>query len=236
MKLLQQTSSNLLNHRDEAHNYFLVHYVDDPDSLFHIAANQLQQEFPQKPKWVTPPEGKSARHKVPSNTWLCNKTADTIVGSMGLPAGSEVVVSGESQTVTLGGGLTEFRKVQVFKAGSGTVKDSANQVMTNASKGATGWLAKSKIGVGLAAEPSIPIEFKDDVPVVNRNANPIPVQAGEIIGHWGEHELATWISENFINKRWSPKNTLYKMRWNPAAPATGQYATDINWALAKKMI
>ncbi|WP_435955984.1 N-acetylglucosaminidase [Dryocola sp. BD626] len=45
---------------------------------------------------------------------------------------------------------------------------------------------------------------------------------------------ARWISENFINKKGISKNTLYKMRWNPAAPATGQYATDINWALAQK--
>ncbi|MGY4091216.1 hypothetical protein [Aeromonas hydrophila] len=191
VKLVGQEVKNLFNHNDEPHDYYLVHYVDDPDSLFHIAASQLRQEFPQKPKWMTPPEGKPARHKVPGNTWL-RKTADTTVGSMGLPAGSEVVVSSEPpQMVNLNGGTTEFRKVQVFKAGSGTVKDSANQVMTNASKGATGWLAKSKIGAGLAAEPSIPIEFKDDAPVVNRNANPIPVQAGEIIGHWGEHELAT---------------------------------------------
>lgn len=191
VKLVGQEVKNLLNHKDEPHDYYLVHYVDDPDSLFHIAASQLQQEFPQKPKWMTPPEGKPARCKIPGNTWL-RKTADTTVGSMGLPAGSEVVVSSElPQMVNLNGGTTEFRKVQVFKAGSGTVKDSANQVMTNASKEATGWLAKSKIGAGLAAEPSIPIEFKDDAPVVNRNTNPIPVQAGEIIGHWGEHELAT---------------------------------------------
>lgn len=190
VKLVGQEVKNLLNHKDEPHDYYLVHYVDDPDSLFHIAASQLQQEFPQKPKWMTPPEGKPARHKVPGNTWL-RKTADTTVGSMGLPAGSEVVVSSElPQMVNLNGGTTEFRKVQVFKAGSGTVKDSANQVMTNASKGATGWLAKSKMGAGLTAEPSIPVEFKDDA-VVDRSANPIPVQAGEIIGHWGEHELAT---------------------------------------------
>lgn len=45
---------------------------------------------------------------------------------------------------------------------------------------------------------------------------------------------ARWISEYFINKKGIAKNTLYKMRWNPAAPATGQYATDINWALAQK--
>ncbi|MBC6485711.1 pesticin C-terminus-like muramidase [Aeromonas hydrophila] len=190
VKLVGQEVKNLFNHNDEPHDYYLVHYVDDPDSLFHIAASQLQQEFPQKPKWMTPPEGKPARHKVPGNTWL-RKTADTTVGSMGLPAGSEVVVSTESpQMVNLNGGTTEFRKVQMFKAGSGTVKDSANQVMTNASKGATGWLAKSKMGAGLTAEPSIPVEFKDDA-VVDRSANPIPVQAGEIIGHWGEHELAT---------------------------------------------
>ena len=190
VRLLQQTPSNLLNHRDEAHNYFLVHYVDEPNSPFYIAQSQLQHEYPQKPTWMTPPEGKPARHKVPSNTWL-RKTADTTVGSMGLPAGSEVVVSSEPpQMVNLNGGTTEFRKVQVFKTGSGTVKDSANQVMTNASKGAVGWLAKSKMGAGLTAEPSIPVEFKDDA-VVDRSANPIPVQAGEIIGHWGEHELAT---------------------------------------------
>ncbi|HDO1310718.1 pesticin C-terminus-like muramidase [Aeromonas veronii] len=190
VKLVGQEVKNLLNHKDEPHDYYLVHYVDDPDSLFHIAASQLQQEFPQKPTWMTPPEGKPARHKVPGNTWL-RKSADTTAESLGLPAGSEVVISGEpAQMISINGGTTEFRKVQVFKVGSGTVKDSANQVMTNASKGAVGWLAKSKMGAGLTAEPSIPVEFKDDA-VVDRSANPIPVQAGEIIGHWGEHELAT---------------------------------------------
>ncbi len=198
VKLVGQEVKSLLNHKDEPHDYYLVHYVDDPDSLFHIAASQLQQEFPQKPKWMTPPEGKPARHKIPGNTWL-RKTAGTTVGSMGLPAGSEVVVSSEPpQMVNLNGGTTEFRKVQVFKAGSGTVKDSANQVMLNASKGAVGWLAKSKMGAELAAEPSIPVEFKEDAPVVNRSANPIPVQAGEIIGHWGEHELATAGASGFV--------------------------------------
>ncbi|MCX9134120.1 hypothetical protein OKS68_16755 [Aeromonas veronii] len=191
VKLVDQEVKNLLNHKDEPHDYYLVHYVDDPDSLFHIAASQLQQEYPQKPTWMTPPEGKPARHKIPGNTWL-RKSADTTAESLGLPAGSEVVVSSEPpQMVNLNGGTTEFRKVQVFKTGSGTVKDSANQVMTNAGKGTVGWLAKSKMGGGLTAEPSTPVEFKDDAPVVNRSANPIPVQAGEIIGHWGEHELAT---------------------------------------------
>jgi hypothetical protein len=190
VKLLQQTPSNLLNHRDEAHNYFLVHYIDEPNSLFYIAESQLQQEYPQKPKWMTPPEGKPARHGIPSNTWL-RQSANTTAGSLGLPAGSEVVVSSESQMVTINGGPTEFRKVQVFKVGSGAVKDSANQVMTNASKGAIGWLAKSKMGAGLAAEPSITVEFKEGASVVDRCENPIAVQAGEVIGHWGEHELAT---------------------------------------------
>ncbi|MGY4020681.1 hypothetical protein [Aeromonas sobria] len=197
VKLLQQTPSNLLNHRDEPHNYFLVHYVDEPNSLFYIAESQLQQEYPQKPKWMTPPEGKPARHGIPSNTWL-RQSANTTAGSLGLPAGSEVVVSGEPQMVNINGGPTEFRKVQVFKVGSGTVKDSANQVMTNASKGAIGWLAKSKMGAGLAAEPSIPVEFKEGASVVDRSENPIAVQAGEVIGHWGEHELATAGASGFV--------------------------------------
>lgn len=198
VKLLQQTPSNLLNHRDEPHNYFLVHYVDEPNSLFYIAESQLQQEYPQKPKWMTPPEGKPARHGIPSNTWL-RQSANTTAGSLGLPAGSEVVVSSEPpKMVNINGGPTEFRKVQVFKVGSGTVKDSANKVMTNAGKGAIGWLAKSKMGAGLAAEASIPVEFTDDAPVVDRSANPIPVQAGEVIGHWGEHELATAGASGFV--------------------------------------
>ena len=45
---------------------------------------------------MTPQEGKPARHKIPSNAWL-RKTADTTTGSLGLPVGSEVVVSSESQ-------------------------------------------------------------------------------------------------------------------------------------------
>ncbi len=47
VKLVGQEVKNLFNHNDEPHDYYLVHYVDDPDSLFHIAASQLQQEFPQ---------------------------------------------------------------------------------------------------------------------------------------------------------------------------------------------
>uniref|UniRef100_UPI0036D3DD6A N-acetylglucosaminidase n=1 Tax=Pantoea sp. sgz302252 TaxID=3341827 RepID=UPI0036D3DD6A len=42
---------------------------------------------------------------------------------------------------------------------------------------------------------------------------------------------AKWISDKFVNG--GGQNTLYKMRWNPAAPGTHQYATDINWAVAQ---
>ena len=39
-----------------------------------------------------------------------------------------------------------------------------------------------------------------------------------------------YISEGYINNESYKQNTLYKMRWNPAKPATHQYATDIGWA------
>ena len=39
---------------------------------------------------------------------------------------------------------------------------------------------------------------------------------------------ASFISNNYIH---AGQDTLYKMRWNPAAPATHQYATDIGWAV-----
>ncbi|MEN0644748.1 SH3 domain-containing protein [Alkalicoccobacillus gibsonii] len=38
---------------------------------------------------------------------------------------------------------------------------------------------------------------------------------------------AKFVGNNYISKG---QNTLYKMRWNPDAPATHQYATDIGWA------
>ncbi|MCM2675717.1 SH3 domain-containing protein [Alkalicoccobacillus plakortidis] len=38
---------------------------------------------------------------------------------------------------------------------------------------------------------------------------------------------AKFVGNNYIAKG---QNTLYKMRWNPDAPATHQYATDIGWA------
>ncbi|NLJ19254.1 glucosaminidase domain-containing protein, partial [Globicatella sulfidifaciens] len=40
-------------------------------------------------------------------------------------------------------------------------------------------------------------------------------------------EGAQFVSGNYFGRG---QNTLYKMRWNPAAPGTYQYATDIGWA------
>jgi len=37
---------------------------------------------------------------------------------------------------------------------------------------------------------------------------------------------AEWISQKFVHQK---QNTLYKMRWNPAHPASHQYATAVNW-------
>ncbi|WP_010648267.1 SH3 domain-containing protein [Oceanobacillus massiliensis] len=41
---------------------------------------------------------------------------------------------------------------------------------------------------------------------------------------------AAFIGNNYIN---SGQNTLYKMRWNPDAPGSHQYATDVAWAVAQ---
>lgn len=39
---------------------------------------------------------------------------------------------------------------------------------------------------------------------------------------------ASFIASGYVSQG---QDTIYKMRWNPAAPATHQYATDIGWAL-----
>jgi len=41
---------------------------------------------------------------------------------------------------------------------------------------------------------------------------------------------AQFIGRDYINHPTYMQDTLYKMRWNPSAPATHQYATDIGWA------
>lgn len=184
------------NEKNESQPYQLAHYAvpkaGDPE-LFYIAAKYINAECKTKPNWLIPPESKPARYTVPNNTWL-RKTADSTEESTGVPASSEVVLLGEQQMVTINGALTDFRQVQVFKVGNGTVKNSANQVMANASKGSIGWLAKNKFGAALTAESSIPIEFDK---VVLRDSNPIAVQAGEVIGHWGEHQVATLSMSGF---------------------------------------
>ena len=184
------------NEKNESQPYQLAHYAvpkaGDPE-LFYIAAKYINAECKTKPNWLIPPESKPARYTVPNNTWL-RKTADSTEESTGVPASSEVVLLGEQQMVTINGGLTDFRQVQVFKAGSGTVKNSDNQVMANASKDSIGWLTKNKLGAALTAESSIPIDFDK---VVLRDSNPIAVQAGEVIGHWGEHQVATLSTSGF---------------------------------------
>ena len=40
-----------------------------------------------------------------------------------------------------------------------------------------------------------------------------------------------WISENYVNHSGHRQNTLYDIIWNPEAPGTHQYATDISWAI-----
>ncbi len=42
---------------------------------------------------------------------------------------------------------------------------------------------------------------------------------------------ARWIAQNYIYRKGSRQNTLYKMRWNPLSPGTHQYATDVGWAV-----
>lgn len=41
---------------------------------------------------------------------------------------------------------------------------------------------------------------------------------------------AKYIAEKYINNPKEKRDTLYKMKWNPFAPGTYQYATDIGWA------
>ncbi|MCR1900319.1 N-acetylglucosaminidase, partial [Irregularibacter muris] len=47
---------------------------------------------------------------------------------------------------------------------------------------------------------------------------------------------AKFIAEGYVHHQSYKQDTLYKMRWNPANPATHQYATDIGWAVKQARI
>lgn len=47
---------------------------------------------------------------------------------------------------------------------------------------------------------------------------------------------AKFISEYYVNSAENRQNTIYKMRWNPDAPATHQYAGDVSWATMQAVI
>ncbi|MGL5758852.1 hypothetical protein, partial [Plesiomonas sp.] len=123
---------------------------------------------------------------VTRNSWL-RRTLNSTENSWRLPLGSEVILSGEQAPGTVIGGLGSFYKVDVFSCATEQVKDSANQVMNNASKGEAGWILGNRLGPALAAETYPAIELDK---TVDRSENPIKVTAGELIGHWGEHETA----------------------------------------------
>lgn len=175
------------NARHESHAYQLASYSTpqsgDPQA-FYVAVQHIKAERKAQPAWMTPPASKPERYTTRGNAWLRAEPSASTEGLLGLPAHSEVVVMSEpSRRVTLNGSPTELVKVEVFKAVSGPVTDSAGHPMTHATAGAQGWLAKRLLGQQLAAETSVAI-----VPnrVVDRSNQPITVQAGELIGHWGE--------------------------------------------------
>ncbi|GAA4499118.1 pesticin C-terminus-like muramidase [Pseudaeromonas paramecii] len=179
-----------LNDRHQRHRYQLVRYKTpmpgEPEAFF-IATQFLQAEQPQRPAWMTPPEAKPERYRTASNSWI-RQIPSPNSPLRGLPAHSEVVTLAEPSTmIALGGGLKEFVKVQIYQAGSGTVKDGGGHVMTNGAPGECYWLAAERLGSLLPAETPEPIQ-RDRV--VDCQQSPIPVKAGDLIGHWGEHEYA----------------------------------------------
>jgi len=94
-------------------------------------------------------------------------------------------------------------------------------------------------GIVVNVVNSIPVESKITynmfgIGAFDQNANKLGSERAYKEG-WFTPEAAIdggikFISCDYINKVNGKQNTLYKMRWNPASPATHQYATDIGWA------
>ena len=114
VEILQPDPVYHLNPQNVVEAFNLVRYVAQPDALFYIAANQLNLEHPDKPRWMVSAEDKPVRRLVGDNTRLL-QAPGALEGDLALPAGSEVVITGESRMVAAGGGMTEFSPVRVFK-------------------------------------------------------------------------------------------------------------------------
>ncbi|PJG59633.1 hypothetical protein CUC53_06250 [Aeromonas cavernicola] len=179
--------SDYRNHNNEMHACYLVSYADTPSEYFYIAASRLTQVRPSKPDWMTPPEDKPARHVILRNT-IVRLHADLTDNGVGLAAGSEIEAPVLSVKIIAGqGGVIPMCQVRVYLAGQGQVKNSQAQPMTQASKGTIGWIKLSDLGQAIASV-NYPATELDKV--VDLRQSPIKVTAGELIGHWGEHETA----------------------------------------------
>ncbi|MGY3929548.1 Phage-related lysozyme (muraminidase) [Aeromonas encheleia] len=178
--------SERMNLNNEPYSYQLVSYATPKDgdpSQFYVASQFIKEERKVEPDWMMAKQDIPCLYPISSNCYLRKSKEQGEAVAAGLPKTSKVART-TAQPVVFSN-MKEYLEVEVWEVAQGKLTDGKGNVVPNASKGERYWVAKEMLGQPSEAVRHTPIVYDK---VEQRNTNPISVKAGEVVGHWGEHE------------------------------------------------
>ncbi|MCH7369635.1 glycoside hydrolase family 19 protein [Aeromonas sp. MR16] len=188
--------SERMNLNNEPYSYQLVSYAtpkgDDP-SAFYVASQFIKEERKIEPDWMMAKQDIPCLYPVSRNSYLRKSKDQGEAVTAGLPKTSKVART-TTQPIVFSN-MKEYLEIEVWEVAQGKLTDGKGNVVPNASKGDRYWVAKEMLGQPSEAVRHTPIVY-DKVEL--RHPNPISVKAGEVVGHWGEHETPKPTGNGFV--------------------------------------
>ena len=188
--------SERMNLNNEPYSYQLVSYATPKDgdpSQFYVASQFIKEERKVEPDWMMAKQDIPCLYPISSNSYLRKSKEQGEAVAAGLPKTSKVART-TAQPVVFSN-MKEYLEIEVWEVAQGKLTDGKGNVVPNASKGDRYWVAKEMLGQPSDAVRHTPIVY-DKVEL--RHTNPIPVKAGEVVGHWGEHETPKPTASGFV--------------------------------------
>ncbi|WP_349921907.1 glycoside hydrolase family 19 protein [Aeromonas veronii] len=188
--------SERMNLKNEPYSYQLVSYAtpkgDDP-SEFYVASQFIKEVRKVEPDWMMPKQDIPSLYPVSRNSYLRKSKEQGEAVAAGLPKMSKIARTSAQPIVF--SNMKEYLEIEVWEVAQGKLTDGTGRAVQNASKGERYWVAKEMLGQPSDAVRHLPIIYDQ---VVVRHINPIPVKAGEVVGHWGEHETPKPTANGYV--------------------------------------
>ncbi|MGL5813251.1 MAG: pesticin C-terminus-like muramidase [Aeromonas sp.] len=188
--------SERMNLKNEPYSYQLVSYAtpkgDDP-SEFYVASQFIKEVRKVEPDWMMSKQDIPCLYPVSRNSYLRKSKEQGEAVATGLPKMSKIART-TAQPVVFSN-MKEYLEIEVWEVAQGKLTDGTGRVVPNASKGERYWVAKEMLGQPSDAVRHTPIVYDK---VALRHNDPISVKAGEVVGHWGEHETPKPTANGYV--------------------------------------